>query len=96
MLLDGGQPVHLVAIQSLNHMIGRQLVRDCYRFASAVELRMVPPICPLPVSAYDFSHTSELIERASRATTRWLDEGGLDRAWEPPHLDSEVLTELAS
>ena len=77
-----------VAVQSLNHMIGRQLARDFRGFASAAELRMVPAICPLPVSAYDFSRTGELIERAARTTTDWLEAGGLDQAPEPPHLDS--------
>lgn len=85
-----------VAIQSLNHMIGRQLARDFHRFSAAAELRMVPPICPLPVSTYDFSRTPQLIERASLETRRWIDGGGLDREWPAPPLDSGDAVALAS
>jgi len=35
-------------------------------------------ICPLAVSAADFSHADELIARARKATGSWLDEGGPD------------------
>lgn len=85
-----------VAIQSLNHMIGRQLVRDFDRFSADAQLHLVPPICPLPVSTYDFSRTRELIERASLETVRWLESGGLDREWNAPRLDSESSVALAS
>ena len=39
-----------------------------------VELRVLPPLCPLTVSPVDFSHSAELIERAYDASTRWLAE----------------------
>lgn len=42
-------------------------------------LRLVPPLCPLAVSPYDFSHAGEMIERAAGQTQRWLDKGGLTR-----------------
>ena len=38
---------------------------------------MLPPLCPLDGSPYDFSHTSELIERAIESTDEWIDDGGL-------------------
>jgi len=39
---------------------------------------VLPPLCPLNVSAADFSHADELITRSKRATGSWLDEGGPD------------------
>jgi len=51
----------------------------------------VPPLCPLAVSAYDFSRAHELIERAAQSTRRWLDQGGLTQQRIPaalrPHVD---------
>jgi NTE family protein len=44
----------------------------------SIEHFVVPPLCPLTGSPYDFSQTSELIERAAMSTGSWLSEGGLD------------------
>jgi len=66
-----------VVLHALNLLIARQLARDAERFGAEVELTVVPPLCPLARSAYDFSGTSELIERAAEHTQRWLDEDGL-------------------
>ncbi len=46
----------------------------------------VPPLCPLEVSPYDFSHAGEPIERAAAQTPRWLDLGGLMRKRVPQAL----------
>jgi NTE family protein len=46
----------------------------------------VPPLCPLKVSPYDFSHAGQLIERAAEQTQRWLDHGGLTRERVPQAL----------
>ena len=45
----------------------------------SIDYFVVPPLCPLTGSPYDFSRTSELIERAAMSTDAWLSEGGLDR-----------------
>ena len=79
-----------IAIQSLNHMIGRQLVRDIHNLRAAADLHVIPPLCPLPVSAHDFSRTSELIERAARSTAQWLEEGGLEEPSVPSTLRQDV------
>ena len=47
---------------------------------------MVPPLCPLTASPYDFSHAGELIQRAADQTQRWLDHDGLTRERVPPGL----------
>lgn len=48
------------------------------RYAGPAKLKVLPPLCPLKVSAADFSHADELIARAKKSTGLWLDEGGPD------------------
>ena len=38
---------------------------------------MLPPLCPLAVSSYDFSQTSEIVHRAEAMTRLWLKQNGL-------------------
>ena len=66
-----------MALHASNLLVARQLVLDARRFADQVELIVVPPLCPLAVSSYDFSRTRELIDGAANRTQRWLDKGGL-------------------
>ncbi len=63
-----------MALHALSLLLHRQLVVDVERYESRVELRVLPPLCPLTVSPVDFSRSEELIERAYNASTRWLDE----------------------
>lgn len=81
------------AFHALNLLVARQLVRDLEHLAGRVEVATVPPLCPLAVSAYDFSRARELIERAAQATASWLDGGGLGQRRIPgalrPHLDEQ-------
>jgi len=51
----------------------QQVLADVERFESAVELHVLPPLCPLDVSPADFSRSRELIDRSFRAAERWLD-----------------------
>ncbi|HEY8326962.1 MAG TPA: patatin-like phospholipase family protein [Rhodanobacter sp.] len=75
------------AMHALSLLVARQLVYDADRFAgSAVELRIVPSLCPLDTSPYDYSAAAVLIARARADTRRWLERGGLDRAGTPPQL----------
>jgi len=81
------------ALQAVNLLIARQLVRDLEQMTAAgqVEVLTAPPLCPIAVSPYDFSHAQELIERATENTQRWLRGGGLTRQRIPgalrPHVD---------
>jgi NTE family protein len=59
-------------------MIARQLADETRRLTGDVVVRIVPPLCPLPVSAYDFSQSAMLIEQAYGQTLQWLNDGGLD------------------
>lgn len=64
--------LHVMGLQNM-----RQLDRDVERHANDADIVIVPPLCPLAVSVFDFSHTAELIERAAAQTHDWLAAGGL-------------------
>lgn len=73
------QGVVASALHALTLLIARQLLAELREIDAGVEYRIVPPLCPLERSPYDFAHTGELIERAARSTEEWLAEGGMDR-----------------
>lgn len=64
----------------------RQLRQDFEHYADRVRLRLVPPLCPLNQSSYDYSHGTHMIDAARESTRRWLADGGLDRSGFPPEL----------
>jgi NTE family protein len=68
-----------MALHALNLLVARQLVQDTERFRAVAQVSVVPPLCPLPISSYDFSHGSELIGRAAVSTILWIQQGGLER-----------------
>jgi NTE family protein len=68
------------AMHALTLLIEQRLVLEVAHFAGIVDIRVLPPLCPLSVSSIDFGQASLLIERARAATIRWLDEGGPDRS----------------
>jgi NTE family protein len=64
------------AVQALTLLIEQRLVMDVAHFAGRARIRVIPPLCPLSVSAADFSRAGELIDRAHKATVRWIEDGG--------------------
>jgi len=75
-----------MVLHALTLLIARQLVVDVLRWREAAEIFVVPPLCPIETSAYDFSATASLIERAAASTRAWLAAGGLER----PDLPREL------
>lgn len=79
------------ALHAITLLTAHQLVTQIEQLGERVEIVTVPPLCPLSVSAYDFSHAAELIERAADRTRRWLASGGLGKHGIPgalkPHED---------
>lgn len=65
------------ALHSLNLLVARQLVNDIARYRTEIELHVVPPLCPLDVSPYDYEGCGALIERAAHSTRAWIAGGGL-------------------
>ncbi len=74
------------ALHAVTLLIAWQLIRDIERLSPEVELRLVPALCPLDVSPYDFSQAATLIERAERSTTKWIAGGGLETPASPAQL----------
>jgi NTE family protein len=73
-----------MVLHALTLLIARQLVIDVLRWREKAEIIVVPPLCPIETTAYDFSATEALIQRAARSTHTWLATGGLERT-EVPH-----------
>jgi NTE family protein len=72
------------AIHAITLLGARQLRQDFAHYKDRARLHLVPPLCPLAQSSYDYSQGAALIAAARESTRRWLDEGGLDRS-EFPH-----------
>jgi len=66
------------ALHALTLLIARQLISELEGLDGSVQYFVLPPLCPLLGSPYDFSHTDELIKRAIESTGEWLDGGGLE------------------
>lgn len=74
------------ALHALTLLIARQLVDELENLAPGIEYFVVPPLCPLVGSPYDFSRTAEHIDRARRSTDEWLAKGGLEQSVIPHEL----------
>ncbi|RKE38829.1 NTE family protein [Paraburkholderia sp. BL23I1N1] len=74
------------ATHALTLVIARQLVRDLEHYAPRAEIFVVPPVCPLDISPYDYTQCDRLIDLAAGTTRAWLDDGGLERAFIPGEL----------
>jgi NTE family protein len=76
-----GRAMHAIALLG-----ARQLRQDFDHYAQRVTLRLVPPLCPMNQSSYDYSQGAPLIAAARESTRRWLGEGGLEREGFPDQL----------
>jgi NTE family protein len=74
------------ALHALTLLIARQLVSELEGLDPSVDYFVVPPLCPLVGSPYDFSRTDDHIERAIRNTDAWLAQGGIDQGGIPGEM----------
>ena len=74
------------ALHALTLLIARQLVSELEDLDPDIEYFVVPPLCPLVGSPYDFSRTADHIERAIRSTDAWLAQGGLEKGGIPDEM----------
>ena len=74
------------ALHALTLLISRQLVDELEELPPDIEYFVVPPLCPLVGSPYDFSLTSDLIERSIKSTDDWLAQHGLEKRHIPGGL----------
>ena len=68
-----------MSLQAISLLVQQRLIIDVHDLQDQVDLRVLPPLCPLNVSPADFSHAEELIDRARLSAGRWLDSVGLRR-----------------
>jgi len=73
-----------VAMHTVTLLIQQRLITDVTYYADRMDLHVLPPLCPLAVSAIDFDRADELINRAHVASSAWIDDGGLNR----PHPEA--------
>ncbi len=67
------------ALHALTLLIARQLVNELENIGPDVEYFVVPPLCPLVGSPYDFTRTADHIARAlDHPTNEWLASDGLE------------------
>lgn len=74
------------ALHALTLLIARQMVSELEGLAPDIEYYVVPPLCPLVGSPYDFSRTADHIERAIRSTDDWLEQSGLQQGGIPDEM----------
>jgi NTE family protein len=74
------------AMHAITLLGARQLRQDFERYCELLAIHVVPPLCPLEQSSYDYSQGAALIARARASTRRWLEAGGLGRCEFPDAL----------
>ena len=65
------------ALHAITLMIAWQLIYELERMSEDIQVHLVPTLCPLAVSPFDFSKSKELMERAAQSTQKWIEDGGL-------------------
>jgi NTE family protein len=74
------------ALHGLTLLVAGQIVKELEALDDGCDYHVVPSLCPLGSTAYDFTHTRSLIARAEQQARIWLDAGGLDRCDIPDAL----------
>lgn len=74
------------ALHALTLLIARQMTTELEYLDAAVEYCVVPPLCPLVGSPYDFSRSDDHIARAVKSTEQWIADGGLEKGGIPGGL----------
>ena len=65
-----------VALHSFTLLLHQRLLTEVGSLAREATIRVLPPLCPLAVSAADFGHAAELTSRGRETTEHWLARGG--------------------
>jgi NTE family protein len=76
------------AMHAITLLGARQLRQDFEHYHQTVAIHIVPPLCPLQQSSFDYSRGRELIERGRTSTRAWIAGGGLQNN-EFPHQLTE-------
>ena len=60
------------AMHAVTVLLEQRAQAEVAAFEQVVDLRVLPPLCPLEVSPMDFQHASSLISRAEATSRDWL------------------------
>jgi NTE family protein len=63
------------AMHALTLLIEQRLIVEVAHLATRADIIVLPPLCPLSVSAIDFRSANDLMTRARTASRAWLDAG---------------------
>ena len=74
------------ALHAITLLIAWQLMHELEVVARDIDVHLVPTLCPLAVSPFDFSAAPQLMERAAAEAQKWIVEGGLTRRARPQEL----------
>ena len=74
------------ALHAITLLIAWQLMHEMEVVSRDIAVHLVPTLCPLAVSPFDFSASTALMERAAESAQKWIDEGGLTRQARPQEL----------
>jgi NTE family protein len=74
------------ALHALTLLIARQMTVELQYLEPAIEYCVVPPLCPLVGSPYDFTRTDDHIARAIKSTEAWIAGGGLEKSGIPGEM----------
>ncbi|MBX9710693.1 MAG: patatin-like phospholipase family protein [Xanthobacteraceae bacterium] len=74
------------ALHALTLLIARQMTDELDDLEAGISYAVVPPLCPLVGSPYDFSRSSAHIAQAIANTEKWIVRGGLERGGIPDEM----------
>ena len=75
-----------MALQTLNLAVSHRLKFDMEKYIHSIEIIVLPVLCPLDVSIFNFSRTEELIHRSEKNVTQWIQNNGMNGAGNPEFL----------
>jgi NTE family protein len=74
------------AMHAISQLVSRQLVSDIAYYADKAEICVVPSLCPLDISPYDYTACAGLVDQAEASTHAWIEAGGLTTSGAPDSL----------
>jgi len=77
-----------VTLQAISLLVQQRLIEDVKELEGAVDLRVIPPLCPLAIAPTDFTHARELIDEARVRAGHWLDDIAAN---ESPHQSGNIV-----
>ncbi|MEO3936571.1 patatin-like phospholipase family protein [Dermatophilaceae bacterium Soc4.6] len=69
-----------MALHATTLIVQQRLLLDLVRYVGVIDLRVIPPLCPVGVSPTDFSQADELITRSYALAADWLRVAPVDPA----------------